>query len=173
MCTQELAQVSRQYPKLVSDGRINKTTYDRADAQKPGFLQPLKSEEEIRSKGLERRRVKVKFPLGKDASMPVVTLRPCRTTYDGFHKQTDRCISASKGRVIIIGPDVEGRVDYIGEYAETEPTTEQSSTTIVNVKFATSNDSNRKRGRYHLQCLCRSTNALLPGFELVCPTTTF
>ncbi|KAJ7218155.1 hypothetical protein GGX14DRAFT_599999 [Mycena pura] len=174
---QELTDIARRYPKLVSDGRINKTTYDRADAQKPGFLQPLNAKQQVRLKGLEWRRVKVKFPLGKDASMPVVTLRPCRTTYDGFHKETNKCISTAQGRVIIIGPDVDGYDGNIGEYAQTEPDANQLPSTFVNVKFARTRTDGRqieqRHGRYHLHSLCRATNAPLPGFELICPPTDF
>lgn len=174
---QELTDIARRYPKLVSDGRINKTTYDRADAQKPGSLQPLDAKQQVRLKGLEWRRVKVKFPLGRDASMPVVTLRPCRTTYDGFHKETNKCISTAQGRVIIIGPDIDGCDGNIGEYAQTEPDADQLPSTFVNVKFARTRTDGRqmeqRHGRYHLHSLCRATNAPLPGFELICPPTDF
>ena len=170
---QELTEIARRYPKLVSDGRINKATYDRADAQKPGTLEPLK--QQVKLKGLERRRVKVKFPLGRDASMPVVTLRPCRTTYDGFDKETDKCISTTQSRVIIIGPDIDGCDANIGEYAQTKPDADQLPSTFVNVKFARTDGRQieQQHSRYHLNSLCRATNAPLIGFELMCPTTDF
>ena len=103
----------------------------------------------------------------------MVTLRPCRTTYDGFHTDTDKCISAVKIRVIIIGPDAEGCDEDIGEYAQTEPSTYDSSSMILNVKFGKAECGEQRHGRYHLHSLCRATNALLPGFELLCPMTVF
>lgn len=96
---------------------------------------------------------------------------------DGFHKETNKCISTAQGRVIIIGPDVDGYDGNIGEYAQTEPDADQLPSTFVNVKFARTRTDGRqieqRHGRYHLHSLCRATNAPLPGFELICPPTDF
>ncbi|KAF8144854.1 hypothetical protein K438DRAFT_1782474 [Mycena galopus ATCC 62051] len=67
--------------------------------------------------------------LGRDALVPMVALRPLRTTpVDGQYGEMC-CISVRRCRVIVIGPDVEGDRSRIREYAETIP--ELSSTTIV------------------------------------------
>ncbi|KAF8170038.1 hypothetical protein K438DRAFT_1773961 [Mycena galopus ATCC 62051] len=102
--------------------------------------------------------------LGRDALVPMVALRPLRTTpVDGQYGEMC-CISARRCRVIVIGPDVEGDRSRIGEYAETIP--ESSSTTIVRVRFAWEPRGDRSdyqaHVQYQLQCLCSALNRETP-----------
>jgi hypothetical protein len=84
----------------------------------------------------------------------------------------DQCISAAVGRVIIIGPDVHGSRQHVGDYAETIPASIQHGSAVVEVRFPREIGGGRPpNGRYHLECLCRSQNVKLRAFKL--PATDF
>ncbi|KAJ7213193.1 hypothetical protein GGX14DRAFT_393385 [Mycena pura] len=112
---------------------------------------------------------------GKDANVPVVALRPLRTTPVPGETGAVSCISARQCRVIIIGPDVSGDHSRIGEYAETIPSSPPSSTDIVRVRFAwvrLSDGSHRQvNAEYHVACLCHSLNQDTPAPADVPPVT--
>ncbi|KAJ7217109.1 hypothetical protein GGX14DRAFT_390940 [Mycena pura] len=112
---------------------------------------------------------------GKDANVPVVALRPLRTTPVPGETGAVSCISARQCRVIIIGPDVSGDHTRIGEYAETIPSLPPSSTNIVRVHFAwvrLSDGSHRQVNMdYHVECLCHSLNQDTPTPADVSPIT--
>lgn len=73
---------------------------------------------------------------GRDAKVPIVALRPLRTTPIPRQLGIVSCISARQCRVVIIGPDVNGDHTRIGEYVETIPSSPLLSTEIVRVRFA-------------------------------------
>ncbi|KAJ7217231.1 hypothetical protein GGX14DRAFT_561754 [Mycena pura] len=102
---------------------------------------------------------------GRDAKVPIVALRPLRTTpVPGQLGMT--CISTRQCRVIIIGPDVTGDCSRIGEYAETIPRSPPSSTEIVRVRFAWERSSegshHQVHAEYPIECLCHSLNQDTP-----------
>ncbi|KAF8197166.1 hypothetical protein K438DRAFT_1759968 [Mycena galopus ATCC 62051] len=72
--------------------------------------------------------------LGRDVLVPMVALRPLRTTpVDGQYGEMC-CISTRRCRVIVIGPNMEGSCNRIGEYTETIPEL-TAETQIVRVRF--------------------------------------
>ncbi|KAF8145230.1 hypothetical protein K438DRAFT_1991971 [Mycena galopus ATCC 62051] len=105
--------------------------------------------------------------LGRDALVPMVALRPLRTTpVNGQHGEMC-CISARRCRVIIIGPDVQGSRSRIGEYAETVPeSTPGAGIQIVRVRFAWERLENgsdyQAHAQYQLPCLCSALNRETP-----------
>ncbi|KAJ7240119.1 hypothetical protein B0H12DRAFT_1074831 [Mycena haematopus] len=116
---------------------------------------------------------------GRDARVPIVALRPLRQTPINGGRGEMRCISARKCRVIIIGPDVEGNRDRIGEYAETMPESSApcpSGHKIVLVRFAWERRSDGSdyspQAQYHLECLCSALNRDTPSQPPV-PRTDF
>ncbi|KAJ7204418.1 hypothetical protein GGX14DRAFT_569529 [Mycena pura] len=112
---------------------------------------------------------------GKDASVPVVALRPLRATPVPGQMGAVSCISARQCRVIVIGPDVSGDRTRIGEYAETIPVSPPSSSVIVRVRFARerlSDGSHRQvNAEYRIECLCHSLNQDTPAPADVPPVT--
>ncbi|KAJ7219359.1 hypothetical protein GGX14DRAFT_389938 [Mycena pura] len=112
---------------------------------------------------------------GRDANVPIVALRPLRTTPVPGEPGAVSCISARRCRVIVIGPDVSGDHSRIGEYAETIPSSPPSITDIVRVRFAwvrLSDGSHRQvNAEYHIECLCHSLNQDTPAPADVPPVT--
>ena len=112
---------------------------------------------------------------GRDANVPIVALRPLRTTPIPGETGAVSCISARRCRVIVIGPDVSGDHSRIGEYAETIPSSPPSSADIVRVRFAwerLSDGSHRQViVQYPLECLCHSLNQDTPAPGDVPPVT--
>lgn len=171
----ELREIEETHPQLKKDKKINSKTYEMAKVNRPGYLSPLS--EPVRLNGVARLTVKCKFPPGHNATVPTVTLRPCRRTHVDSRNPTEQCISAVVGRVIIIGPDEDGSRTHIGEYAETQPATVGVPSTFVRVRFQKVRDHAgtiiQSFGRYHLNCLCRALNCAIPGYEATCPPTDF
>ncbi|KAJ7199882.1 hypothetical protein GGX14DRAFT_401163 [Mycena pura] len=163
-----------KHQQLKKDKKINSRTYDMAKANRPGYLTPLI--EPVRFNGVARLTVKCKFPPGNNATVPTITLRPCRRTHIDSANATEQCISAVVGRVIIIGPDEDGSRAHIGEYAETQPATLGVPSTFVRVRFQKLRVDGvivQSFGRFHINCLCRSFNRAIPGYEETCPSTDF
>ncbi|KAJ7195446.1 hypothetical protein GGX14DRAFT_700706 [Mycena pura] len=104
---------------------------------------------------------------GRDANVPVVALRPLRTTPVPGEVEAVACISAHRCRVVIIGPDVSGDHSRIGDYAETVPGSPPSVTDIVRVRFVwerlSDGTHHQAHADYHLQCLCLSLNQDTPA----------
>ncbi|KAJ7196490.1 hypothetical protein GGX14DRAFT_403215 [Mycena pura] len=171
----ELREIEEKHPQLKKDKKINSKTYDMAKLNRPGYLTPL--DEPVRFNGVARLTVKCKFPPGHNATVPTVTLRPCRRTQVDSENPTEQCISAVVGRVIIIGPDEDGSRTHIGEYAETQPDKVGVPSTFVRVRFQKVRVDGgaivQSFGRYHLNCLCRAFNRAIPGYEETCPSTDF
>ena len=103
---------------------------------------------------------------GRDANVPIVALRPLRTTPVPGEPGAVSCISARQCRVIIIGPDVSGNCTRIGEYAETIPSSPPLSTEIVRVRFVwerlSDGSHHQAHAEYHIECLCHSLNQDTP-----------
>ncbi|KAJ7215494.1 hypothetical protein GGX14DRAFT_391923 [Mycena pura] len=170
----ELREIEEKHQQLKKDKKINSKTYEMAKANRPGYLTPLI--EPVRFSGVARLTVKCKFPPGHNATVPIITLRPCRRTHVDSVNPTEQCISAVVGRVIIIGPDEDGSCMHIGEYAETQPAVLGVPSTIVRVRFQKVRVDGaivQSFGRFHLNCLCRSFNRAIPGYEETCPSTDF
>jgi hypothetical protein len=171
----ELREIEEKHQQLKKDKKINSRTYDMAKANRPGYLTPLI--EPVRFNGVARLTVKCKFPPGNNATVPTITLRPCRRTHVDSVNAIEQCISAVVGRVIIIGPDKDGSRTHIGEYAETQPATVGVPSTFVRVRFQKLRVDGgaiiQPFGRYHLNCLCRAFNRAIPGYEETCPPTDF
>ncbi|KAJ7187563.1 hypothetical protein GGX14DRAFT_611279 [Mycena pura] len=89
----------------------------------------------VRFNGVARLTVKCKFPPGHNATVPTMTLRPCRQMQVDSENPTEQCISAVMGLVIIIGPDEDSSRTHIGEYAETQPDKVGVPSTFVRVRF--------------------------------------
>ncbi|KAJ7204493.1 hypothetical protein GGX14DRAFT_569606 [Mycena pura] len=104
---------------------------------------------------------------GRDANVPVVALRPLRTTPVPGEVGAFSCISARRCRVVIIGPDVSGDCTRIGDYAETIPSSPPSSTDVVEVRFAwerlSDGSHHQAHAVYHVECLCHSLNQDTPA----------
>ncbi|KAJ7821827.1 hypothetical protein B0H13DRAFT_2377061 [Mycena leptocephala] len=75
------------------------------------------------------------------------------------------------GRVIIIGPDVYGSRQRVGQYAETIPASIQHGSPVVEVRFPLESGGRPPNGTYHLECLCRSRNVALDAWNI--PATDF
>ncbi|KAJ7223054.1 hypothetical protein GGX14DRAFT_557621 [Mycena pura] len=103
---------------------------------------------------------------GRDANVPVVALRPLRTTPVPGEVGAVSCISARRCRVVIIGPDISGDRSWIGDYAETIPSSPPSITDVVQVRFAWERfgdgSHHQAHAAYHIECLCHSLNQDTP-----------
>ncbi|KAJ7203746.1 hypothetical protein GGX14DRAFT_569794 [Mycena pura] len=104
---------------------------------------------------------------GRDANVPVVALRPLRTTPVLGEVGAVSCISARRCRVVIIGPDISGDPSRIGDYAETIPSSPPSSTDVVQVRFAwerfSDGSHHQAHAAYPIECLCHSLNQDTPA----------
>ncbi|KAF8188312.1 hypothetical protein K438DRAFT_1972510 [Mycena galopus ATCC 62051] len=130
--------------------------------KKSQFPKAIK-ENTLRTKGIKIRVV----PMSHVAIIPADTLKPLRET------PSQKCIGEEKGRVIIIGPDVYGSVDRMGQYAETMPG-QSDHPEVVQVRFVKSDsDAVSPRGLYALKCLCRALNQELQCGNILTPATPF
>src|ERR1700761_9638112 len=174
---QELEDINRRIPQLKKGRKINGKTVEmsRRERTRAGYLVPL-------TEGVPPSKVPgwslwCKFPPSSNAKMCVITLRPCRQTDIDREHPVAKCISTVRGRVIIIGPDVEGNDARLGDYAETIPGEDGLPTTLVNVRFPKTRDIQgnivQPTGRYHLVCLCRALNRAVLGAEARCKVTDF
>jgi len=159
----DLHKLATQHTKL--ERKINNKTLQQAGAV--GWLVPLSrtlGEEDLGINTLDFRAAPAVA-----AKMPIPALRPYRRTPKDPITKVDACISAVASRVIIIGPDVKGSKDRIGEYAETIPETTQHGSRIVKVRFAWQRDEEGRdvqlQAVYHLQCLCLARNVDLPSTQ--------
>ena len=174
---QELEEINRRLPQLKKDKKINGKTVEmsRRERTRAGYLVPLT--EGVPPSKVPGWSVWCKFPPSSNAKMCVVTLRPCRQTDIDREHPVAKCISTVRGRVIIIGPDVEGNDARLGDYAETIPGEDGLPTTLVNVRFPKTRDIQgnivQPTGRYHLVCLCRALNRAVLGAEARCKVTDF
>ncbi|KAJ7601465.1 hypothetical protein DFH06DRAFT_1154029 [Mycena polygramma] len=139
---------------------------------KRGFVniaQPL-SAAEIDKKLLECRTV----PMHHPAKVPPASIKPYRLS-EPDSSGTAHCISSVVGRVIIIGPNVSGYTDRIGQYAETVPSAPAHAplpTPIVEVRFPLTPSGERPPNEeYHLESLCRALNETLHSCDI--PATDF
>ncbi|KAF8147187.1 hypothetical protein K438DRAFT_1780270 [Mycena galopus ATCC 62051] len=148
-----------QFPKLINAKGIQYEAHT-------GYLAPLSEaikENTLRTKGIKIRVV----PMSHVAIIPADTLKPLRET------PSQKCIGEEKGRVIIIGPDVYGSVDRMGQYAETMPG-QSDHPEVVQVRFVKSDsDAVSPRGLYALKCLCRALNQELQCGNILTPATPF
>ncbi|KAJ7469925.1 hypothetical protein B0H11DRAFT_1920254 [Mycena galericulata] len=135
-----------------------------------GFVAPFNKP--FTTRDLEKRLVEVRLePMNHKALIPAPAIKPCRRTEQDNHG-LDQCISAAVGRVVVIGPDVQGSDVRVGQYAETIPKSTSYGSGIVDVKFARGpQDTENPTGRYHLRCLCRSLNKPMPDWGI--PATEF
>ncbi|KAJ7195087.1 hypothetical protein GGX14DRAFT_575859 [Mycena pura] len=128
-----------------------------------GYLRPFGQAVPARERGSFTLRFLAR---GRDANVPIVALRPLRTTPVPGELGAVSCISARQCRVIIIGPDVSGNCTRIGEYAETIPSSPPLSTEIVRVRFAwerlSDGSHHQAHAEYHIDCLCHSLNQDTP-----------
>ncbi|KAJ7454004.1 hypothetical protein B0H11DRAFT_2245128 [Mycena galericulata] len=84
-------------------------------------------------------------------------LKPCRTTRHPPQVMEDVPITQCRGRVVIIGPDIDGDERHKGEYGETFPGNEDDR---VLVSFARSSVQDPPQSAvYHILSLCRAYNA--------------
>ncbi|KAJ7669177.1 hypothetical protein DFH06DRAFT_1321204 [Mycena polygramma] len=139
---------------------------------KRGFVKlahPL-SVQDIEKKLLECRTV----PMHHPAKVPPVSIKPYRLS-EPDSSGTAHCISSVVGRVIIIGPNIHGVTDRVGQYAETVPSAPAHAplpTPIVEVRFALTPSGERPPNEeYHLESLCRALNVALNAHDL--PATDF
>ncbi|KAJ7207601.1 hypothetical protein GGX14DRAFT_396422 [Mycena pura] len=137
-----------------------------------GYLRPFGRAVSVRDAGSFVLRFLAR---GRDANVPIVALRPLRTTPVPGETGAFSCISARRCRVIVVGPDVSGDHTRIGEYAETLPSSPPSITDIVRVRFAwerLSDGSHRQvNAEYRIECLCHSLNQDTPAPPDVPPVT--
>ena len=113
---------------------------------------------------------------GKNVKVPIVALRPLRRTpVDGVRGEMC-CISARQCRVIVIGPDIKGNRDRIGQYAQTIPPHSLSSSggVVVRVRFVWEKTKDgvdfQPQAEYDLRCLCSALNRDTPSQPPVPPT---
>lgn len=172
----ELGKLLMTEPRLMSQKKINNKTKRlcAASPKRPGYIWPQDKPPTAKWSSA----IDCLFAAGTRASMPLTTLRPCRWTYRDLASQTGEvCISAVIGRVIVIGPDVDGSNTRVGEYAETIPEPTGIASNFVAVRFRKTRNSQgeviQPTGRYHLHCLCRSLNQPIPGKEVTCPYVDF
>jgi len=174
---QELEDINLRIPQLKKDKKINGKTLEmsRRGRTRAGYLVPLT--EGVPPSKVPAWSVWCKFPPSHNAKMCVVTLRPCRQTDVDREHPVPKCISSVRGRVIIIGPDVEGSNGRLGDYAETIPGDDGLPTKVVKVRFPRTRDSQgnvvQPTARYHLVSLCRALNTPVPGAETRCSVTDF
>ncbi|KAJ6472209.1 hypothetical protein C8R47DRAFT_1296982 [Mycena vitilis] len=113
-------------------------------------------------------------PMHHPAKVPPPSIKPYRLAEPDL-SGTAHCISSVVGRVIIIGPNVHGYTQRIGEYAETVPTAQALAplpTPIVEVRFPLLPNGERPPNEdYHLESLCRALNETLHSCGI--PATNF
>ncbi|KAJ7053125.1 hypothetical protein C8F01DRAFT_557744 [Mycena amicta] len=139
----------RRFSRLAE--RIRKPQRDVAD--QIGYLVPL--EKPVTEPQIEKDLIAVNIN-NKRIMLPIAALTPCRTTPGG------QPISAVRGRVIIIGPDVVGSQARMGQYAEVIPGQSRWPDLVVMVKFLPERDRwgqvIRVTEKYHIASLCRAHN---------------
>ncbi|KAJ7259109.1 hypothetical protein B0H12DRAFT_1232095 [Mycena haematopus] len=112
-----------------------------------GYLVPFKYP--VLSGSFTKRNFKVQLDRStKTVGVPADAVRPCRENLDGTS------IAKTKGRVIVIGPDIAGRDIHIGQYAETMPGSAPDPQVLVRFQknFAP------EYGTFALSSLCRARN---------------
>ncbi|KAF8217955.1 hypothetical protein K438DRAFT_1747199 [Mycena galopus ATCC 62051] len=148
-----------KFPKLINS---NGTRHEG----RTGYLVPLSEpvmESTLRTKGIKIRVA----PMSHAAAIPADALKPLRET------PSNKSISEEKGRVIVIGPDVYGSLDRMGQYAETMPG-ESDHPEVVQVRFVKSaSDTVSPKGLYAVKCLCRALNQDLTCGLTSIPATRF
>ncbi|KAJ7603350.1 hypothetical protein DFH06DRAFT_1350295 [Mycena polygramma] len=139
---------------------------------KRGFVKidhPL-SVAEIEKKLLECRTI----PMHHPAKVPPASIKPYRLA-EPDALGIAHCISSVVGRVIIIGPNVHGVTDRVGQYAESVPSAPAHAplpTPIVEVRFPLTLSGERPPNEeYHLESLCRALNETLHSCDI--PATDF
>ncbi|KAF8183528.1 hypothetical protein K438DRAFT_1975003 [Mycena galopus ATCC 62051] len=112
--------------------------------------------------------VKVKLDTsGGTANIPADAIRPQRFLSPGVS------IADKEGRVVIIGPDVEGSHLHTGDYALVQPgQPDPDLSDIVEVKF-TRHAGPPFTGWFHVGALCRSTNIEITIGEMALAATNF
>ncbi|KAF8134068.1 hypothetical protein K438DRAFT_1787365 [Mycena galopus ATCC 62051] len=112
--------------------------------------------------------VKVKLDKsGGTANIPADAIRPQRFIFPGVS------IAEKEGRVVIIGPDVEGSHLHTGDYALVQPgLPDPDFPDIVEVKF-TRHAGPPFTGCFHVGALCRSTNIETKIGEMALAATNF
>ncbi|KAJ7495583.1 hypothetical protein FB451DRAFT_1387605 [Mycena latifolia] len=105
-------------------------------------------------------------PAGKQQLMEPVPgpyLRPLRTNDDGTS------ITTTQGRVVVLGPDVQGNASAVGQYGETQPLIPHDhGKYVVAVRFPGAGHC-----FYHVLHLCRSLNELAYCGDGTFPVTVF
>jgi hypothetical protein len=148
--------------------KINTQTF--AAKGKVGYLSPFPVP--IKQAKLDRDNLEVRLePMSHPRIIPPGPIRPHRRTVPDPTTGLDQCISAAVGRVIIIGPDVFGSRQRVGQYAETIPASIQHGSLVVEVRFPLESGGRPPNGTYHLECLCCSCNVTLDAWNI--PATDF
>jgi hypothetical protein len=148
--------------------KINTKTF--AAEGKVGYLSPFPVP--VNETKLNRDNLEVRLePMSHPTMIPPGAIRPHRRTVPDPTTGLDQCISAAVGRVIIIGPDVYGSRQRVGQYAETIPASIQHGSPVVEVRFPLESGGRPPNGTYHLECLCRSRNVALDVWNI--PATDF
>ncbi|KAJ7794669.1 hypothetical protein B0H13DRAFT_2393319 [Mycena leptocephala] len=137
---------------------------------KVGYLTPFPVP--LNQTKLDRENLEVRLEsMSHPTKIPPGAIRPHRRTLPDPTTGLDQCISAAVGRVIIIGPDVFGSRQRVGQYAETIPASIQHGSPVVDVRFPLESGGRPPKGTYHLKCLCRSCNVTLDAWNI--PATDF
>ncbi|KAJ7865239.1 hypothetical protein B0H13DRAFT_2353077 [Mycena leptocephala] len=148
--------------------KINTKTF--AAEGKVGYLSPFPVP--VNETKLNRDNLEVRLePMSHPTMIPPGAIRPHRRTVPDPTTGLDQCISAAVGPVIIIGPDVYGSRQRVGQYAETIPASIQHGSLVVEVRFPLESGGRPPNGTYHLECLCRSRNVTLDAWNI--PATDF
>ncbi|KAF8203431.1 hypothetical protein K438DRAFT_1964916 [Mycena galopus ATCC 62051] len=96
------------------------------------FPKLINASEAVKENTLRIKGIKIQVaPLSHAATIPADALKPLRMT------PSQKCISEEKGHVILIGPDVHGSWDRVGQYAEVMPG-QSDHPEVVQVRFVKS-----------------------------------
>lgn len=94
--------------------------------------------------------------------LPVECVKPMRSVYKPGYVEEHTSIGLTQTRVVIIGPDINGDVSKIGEYAQVDPIIfyfRSGGRRVVKVVFARSAAQEHiETGYYDAGDLCRSLN---------------
>ncbi|KAF8151185.1 hypothetical protein K438DRAFT_1778841 [Mycena galopus ATCC 62051] len=152
---------------------VNRTLYPKHASAKArqcegrdGTLYPFTKP--LHTTNFHKSGVKVKLDkLGGTANIPADAIRPQRYLGPGVS------IAEEEGRVVIIGPDVDGSRVHIGDYALVQPETRiPDSPDFVEVKF-TRHAGPPFTGWFQVGALCRATNTETTIGEMVLAATNF
>ncbi|KAF8185643.1 hypothetical protein K438DRAFT_2155553 [Mycena galopus ATCC 62051] len=152
---------------------VNRTLYPKHASAKArqcegrdGTLYPFRKP--LHTANFHKSGVKVKLDKsGGTANIPADAIRPQRYLGPGVS------IAEEEGRVVIIGPDVDGSRVHIGDYALVQPGAPiPDFPDFVQVKF-TRHAGPPFTGWFQVEALCRATNTEITIGEIVLAATNF